>query len=195
MSPLADLLVGIFVGGSSRRMGRPKGLLNEPRGTRSLVERLIAEVEEAFPSAPWVFVGKRPEYALVAGDFLDDAVPETGPLGGLVALTEEASRQGCACVLALGCDFPHLTASLLQRLVQTAPEASVVAPWLDDRWQPLVARYDVRATPVLRAALSEGRFGLQPLLHQLGCAPFEPKEGERRQLWDWDEPGDIERLI
>lgn len=192
MSARALPLIGIFVGGASKRMGRTKGLLLEPGGSRTLVDRLLAETQAAFPGAPWFLVGRRPEYDFDAARFLDDAVPESGPLGGLVALTEAAPQCGCTQVLALGCDFPRLGASLLRRLGSEAEHAPVVAPWLDERWQPLVARYDAETAPVLRAALTERRLSLQPLLHSLGCARLQVSEDEKAQLADWDEPSDVD---
>ena len=87
-------LGGIFIGGASRRMGRPKALLPVASG-ETLLERTVRVVSAA-GLAP-VLVGRRaelPELELLIAKLvlpvLADAAPNAGPLGGLVSLLEEA---------------------------------------------------------------------------------------------------------
>jgi molybdopterin-guanine dinucleotide biosynthesis protein A len=199
----AGVCVGIFVGGASRRMGRPKGLLLEPEDIgraglprRPLVLRLRSEAERALQELARpghiVLVGERPEYLALGVPVLRDAAPQQGPLGGLVALLEEAQRRRWGTALALACDQPYVTAGLLKRVLCERRAAAVVAPHSDGFWQPLCARYDVAtALPIARAALGAGRLSLQRLLVELGAAPLELTSAERAELQDWDEPDDV----
>src|SRR5262252_6153486 len=82
------MLAGIFVGGRSSRMGgRPKGLLRAPSG-ETVVERWSSIF--AALSVPAVLVGQNPAYTSLGIEQLEDAPPDIGPLGGLLALLERA---------------------------------------------------------------------------------------------------------
>jgi molybdenum cofactor guanylyltransferase len=186
-------LVGVFVGGSSRRMGgAPKGLLPAPDG-RSLVERLRAEIEHGLPSAPIMLVGNAEAYGSLDLPALVDDPSGIGPLGGLRALLLEGRRQGRASVLALSCDLPFISCALLQRLAVEHEDALAVAPREDERWSPLTARYAMGALPALDAVLASGRRALQSIFDQLGASAIALRvdEAERAELRDWDTPADI----
>lgn len=192
MKIAADLIVGVFVGGASRRMGTSKGLLLAPDGTgRTLVERLVSEVDRAFPGVVVVLVGKREEYRRLGYEFVEDEIPDSGPLSGVVGLLAEAQRRGLSRVLCVACDHPFLRAELLRRLVEEHEQASICCPFLDDRYQPLVARYAVHLYSELHLALAAGQRALQPLLRNHKAARLELSAAERESLRDWDEPADI----
>lgn len=192
------MLAGIFVGGASRRMGRPKGLLPAPEGSRerapestagapSLVARWAALCAEL--AVPVVLVGRRPEYAELARELgletLDDARADAGPLAGLVALLE---RAGGGDVLALACDMPFVTREDLRALID-APACAVAAPRRDGRWEPLCTRYHAPSVlPIAQARLRDGDRKLQGLLDALDARaiPIEPSH-----LRDWDRPEDL----
>lgn len=187
-----DLIFGVFVGGASRRMGTSKGLLLAPDGSgRTLVERLTSEIERAFPGVPVVLVGKREEYVSLGYEFVEDEIPSSGPLGGVVGLLSEAERRGVSRIFCVACDHPFLGAELLTRIVVEHAEASICCPFLDDRYQPLVARYDVRLLPEFRRALHQGERALQPLLREQEAARLALSSSERDSLRDWDAPADM----
>ncbi len=174
-------------------MGTTKGLLPAPDGSgRTLVERLVSEVRAAAPDAHLLLVGRRPEYAHLGFPALDDAEPRRGPLSGLVALLAEGARRGVTSVMCVACDHPYLGAELLQRLMVEFEDAPIVCPFLDDRYQPLVARYDVGLLGEFREALQDGNGALQPLLRRYGAASIELSAEEEASLRDWDEPADRE---
>jgi molybdopterin-guanine dinucleotide biosynthesis protein A len=188
----ASLLVGIFVGGRSLRMGTPKGLLRAPgESGLTLLGRTALTAQKAFPGARQVLVGVRPEY----GDFplpvLRDAAKDSGPLGGLVALLREAERAGASFVIALGCDFPYLSVALLQKLAGADPGQEVIAPRDSGYYQPLVARYKTSARSFFEAALVARQLALQPLLRDLNASELLLDPGQEKELRDWDEPSDI----
>jgi len=173
------ILGGVFVGGASRRMGRPKGLLVGPDG-RTLIARAQRALRDA--GAEPVLVGRRPEYAAL-GPAIDDALPDAGPLAGLVALLEQP---GADRVIALACDMPFVTADDLRALL--AVDARVVAPRRDGRWEPLCAVYSSHVAPIARERLEAGRRSLQGLLDAVGAteAALDPDH-----LNDWDAPEDV----
>jgi molybdopterin-guanine dinucleotide biosynthesis protein A len=181
-------VVGVFVGGKSRRMGGfPKGLLTFEGVT--IVERTIRLARTI--ASDVVLVGARPEYASLGCSMLPDARPDVGPLGGLVALLEHAKR---GVAIGVACDMPRLTESLLSRLADCEPGASpILAPRDGGRWSALFARYDAaRVVPIARRRLAESDTSLQALFEELGTAELLLDDEERRNLSDWDTPDDID---
>jgi molybdenum cofactor guanylyltransferase len=191
----ASLLIGIFVGGHSKRMGGvPKGTLPAPDEAGSLVQRLVRISNEASGGEPPVLVGDAGAYRDLGLLEIADEPAGIGPLGGLLALLGYAKSHGKTRVVALACDLPFVTAPLLERLLEHARKAAAVAPRLDGRWQPLCARY--APEPVLAAAhatLANGERALQRVFQRLGphasALPLEAQDSEL--LRDWDRPEDI----
>jgi molybdopterin-guanine dinucleotide biosynthesis protein A len=183
-------VAGIFVGGAGARMGgRAKGLLRVPDG-RTIVERWCA-VLEASGIRDIVLVGTRGAYAGIALETIDDEPGGIGPLGGLIALLR---RAGDGLALALACDMPFVSESLVRRLV-AAGEAPVVAPRRDNRWEPLFAQYDAqRVLPVARRLAGEGAHSLQRLLEEVRAVELPMRTDEMNELRDWDTPEDMDSL-
>ncbi len=182
---MTDAVLGIFVGGESRRMGSPKGLLRT--GGVSLVERWIALGAELGLEAR--LVGRRPEYAAWAELTLDDAPGGIGPLGGLRALLVHAGRRPA---LAFACDMPRVSIALARRLLG-APDAIAVAAARDGRWEPFCARWDAeRALPAVEARIARGARSLTGLLDEVGATALELSAEERAELHDWDTPADVD---
>jgi molybdopterin-guanine dinucleotide biosynthesis protein A len=182
-------VMGIFVGGASRRMGgRPKGMLPTRSGA-VVVDRLRAAAEAAGVSDV-VLVGGRSGYASLALPVIEDRPPSIGPLGGLIALLEHASAAS-ARALAMACDMPFISASLVRSLVKH-PVASVVAPRRAGIWEPLCAIYrpdDVLAEARQQAASSD--HSLQRLLERVAAVELVLQPDEVQTLVDWDTPDDV----
>jgi molybdopterin-guanine dinucleotide biosynthesis protein A len=188
-------VVGLFVGGRGSRFGGiAKGNLVHPSGTR-LVERLMDVVRTALPDAVLVLVGERAGYEDLALPTLRDSPPGIGPLGGLRALVAFARDEGHDAAVAVACDLPFLTSELVRRLAHEDPHASALAPRDAGRWQPLAARYGVRALPVLDAAITAREHSLQRVFERLGpdahVLPID--DAELAALRDWDSPDDLKR--
>jgi molybdopterin-guanine dinucleotide biosynthesis protein A len=182
-------VVGIFVGGAARRMGgQPKGLLPAPGGA-PIVERWRALA--AAVGLRCVLVGGAEPYAALGIATVADARAGAGPLGGLVALLR---AQPAPRAIAVACDMPYVTAALLERLAYDAPDAAVLAPERDGRFEPLFARYDCAAVlPLAERQLDSDDLSLQKLLRLAGARPLAVSPDEWPQLADWDEPGDLRR--
>ncbi len=186
------LLVGIFVGGHSTRMGQPKGMMPAPgTGGLSLVERLRDELSTATGGAPLVLVGAHPAYAELAWPTLPDAAQEKGPLGGLVSLLRAGSERGASAVLAVACDLPYLKSGLVERILQADPDYDLVCARQDGRFQPLMSRYSVSLVGSFQRALEEERLALQPLVREAHHLALDLSAEEQQQLRDWDTPEDV----
>lgn len=187
-----QVLVGIFVGGASRRMGgAPKGLL--PIDGEPLVARAIRIARELGYDV--VLVGRAGAYAEVARGCvaLDDAPAGVGPLGGLGALLAHA---GDAPAIAIACDMPYLRTEPLRALASSPSRAAVVAARRapDAPWEPLFARYDAkRVRPVLAEALRAGERSFQRLFSRLDVEELPLDADARDVLVDWDAPEDVRR--
>jgi molybdopterin-guanine dinucleotide biosynthesis protein A len=176
------MITGIFVGGRGTRMGGvAKGLLLLDGET--LLERLI----RACDGCEIVLVGNADAYARFQLPSLSDEPAGQGPIGGLHALLSHAQTHGASHVLALACDLPYLSASLVEALIRHPSECDVVAP-KTELWQPLAARY--RTGPALKAveaSLNEGQRSLQSVIARLSAEAIDVPE---RELRDWDTPDD-----
>jgi molybdopterin-guanine dinucleotide biosynthesis protein A len=166
--------------------GVPKGLLiHEGDALVFRLRRIFADL-----GVPTVLVGRRPEYVSTGLEIVDDDPPGIGPLGGLCALLRRAEG-GVAIVVA--CDMPFVTTDLVARLLD-APAAAAVAPRLDGRWEPMLARYDAHAAlPIALRRARDRETSLQGLLDELGAEPLPLLAGEERALVDWDEPREMIR--
>ena len=180
-------LAGIFVGGAGKRMGGvAKGLMLTPDGT-TVIDRTRAIL--ARMGLGVVLVGQRKEYEGLGLEVVEDQPCGIGPLGGLLGLL---GRAGDAPVLAIACDMPFVSEALVARLLAEWPEAPIVAPRRDGRWEPLCARYD--PTRVTVPALTLGRVGahsLQRLLDDAGAVELSLEKHEAEELRDWDTPQDV----
>jgi molybdopterin-guanine dinucleotide biosynthesis protein A len=177
---------GIFVGGAGTRMGgRAKGLLATRDGA-TIVDRWRAILTAAGVETI-VLVGAHDAYAHLGLETIHDAPAGIGPLGGLVALLRRAGEK---TAIAVACDMPSVSTALMARLLQ-APDAPVVAPRRNGRWEPLFARYDARAVrPLAEAQAAAQDHSLQRLLERAGAVELPISAAEADELHDWDTPED-----
>lgn len=187
------MIVGIFVGGRSTRMGgQPKGLLAAPDSGEALVVRSTRLIRQAGHTP--LLVGAADAYRELLPELrsVQDEPTGVGPLGGLNALLHAARE---APAIALACDMPFITEALLERLGRTSSTSPVLAARSETgKWEPLCARYDAeRVRPVLQHALSAGVRSFQALLTRVTVEVLELREEERAALMDWDTPEDVAR--
>jgi molybdenum cofactor guanylyltransferase len=184
---VSERVAGIFVGGKSTRMnGRPKGLLPSPEG-RPIVERWLTLCEGL--GLPCVLVGDATPYAALGVGSVADVRAGAGPLAGLVALMRARPAEH---VLSLACDMPLVTATLLERLAFSEPDAAALAPRRDGLFEPLFARYDsARVLAAGERQLAGEDHSLQRLLKSVDARTLFMRDDEWPALADWDEPGDL----
>lgn len=192
MGAVDRAVVGVFVGGQSRRMGgAPKGLLVTPDGDETLVLRLLRITYEALPGADVVLVGSARPYAALGLPAIADSPAGIGPIGGLAALLAEATLRDASQAFAIACDLPFASTTLLARLASESPAAPAAAYRAGGIWQPLFARYEPRAALAeTRAAIAAGDRSLQRVLSRLDVAEVALDETEIGELADWDTPAD-----
>ena len=187
-------LLAIFVGGQSRRMGTPKGLLRAPGGEEPIIEKLV-RCSKAADLQP-ALVGEATPYDSLAPGVprLADDPRGAGPLGGLHAALRHAVAEARSHVVAVACDMPHVSSEALVTLVEHPSEAMVLAPRRaeDAPWEPMLARYDAgRLVDVLDAAIRRGERSFQTLFASLHVEPLPLQPTLERALQDWDSPDDL----
>lgn len=159
---LLVLTAVILAGGASRRMGRDKANLEVDGLT--LLERTAALAQAA--GLPVLIVGRsRPaDWSLDGVQFVKDAQPRQGPLGGLhTALTQVQGP-----VLVLACDMPRLSADALRWLIAEGQSERVGEYGLitinSGQWEPLFSVYTPRCLPLIKERIQEGRLSLHGLI-------------------------------
>jgi molybdopterin-guanine dinucleotide biosynthesis protein A len=183
---MSELLLGVFVGGASRRFsGIPKGLLRHPRTAETLVERAVRLGREL--GAQVVLVGTNDAYKDLGIDALQDVRAGCGPMGGLGSLLRHAAGREA---IALACDMPFVPLELLQRL-EAETGGDVVVPRRASGLEPLCALYRSPMGPRVEAALAESRFSLQQVLREADRREVVLAREQEHWLDDWDTPSDV----
>lgn len=164
----------VLAGGASRRMGQDKSTLvipgepSETFGTRAV--RVLASVSD---EVVVLGHGRGVEPSLPR---LEDAVPDAGPAGGLLALLQ--SGWGDVYVV-LPVDMPLIDGALLEELLAAlagAPEAHAATFAVEGRREPLPLVLRASARPRVAAALARGERGLGRILDDLGSLQVPGRE-------------------
>ena len=188
--PLTGL---VLAGGAGRRMGRDKARLDvdgEPLLRR--VASRIAPVCEALLVAS----GDGRRLADLGYPQVADALPDRGPLAGIVAGLEAAETELVAVVAV---DMPFASPDVLRLLADRWDGDDAVVPADDDRWHPLHGVYAAAAAGALRARLAAGTNGVRDALGQLRVRIVGPDawahlDPEGRFLANVNDPDDLAAL-
>jgi molybdenum cofactor guanylyltransferase len=93
--------------------------------------------------------------------FVEDEVPDLGPLGGILAGLRAAANDACAVV---ACDIPDVHVALLRKLTRTAAAADISVPVTKaGQFEPLFAVYTKAVIPEIEALLRSGEQSILPL--------------------------------
>lgn len=180
------LPVLVLAGGKSTRLGRDKA--SEVLASRSLLQRALdacADVASAF-----VIVKARGQVlpavrAAVPVTRVEDAYPETGPLGGIVTgldavrrmyTSREPPENAPEAALVIGCDMPLLQAALLRELVRLSAGHEAVVPVHDGLPEPLCAVYAVACADASRRLVEQGAYRVAGLLDAVNGLLVEEEE-------------------
>lgn len=180
-------------GGATRLGGRHKAFL-ELDG-RPIAARTIELFTRLFPEI--LVATNRPEpWADYPVRCVADPIEDAGPLAGLVAGLEAASRP---LVFAVAGDMPRLAESVIDNLLERARRlpGKAIVPRSAGRPQVLHAVYPQRLATPARRALLGGTRRLTALLEGGGVAWVEAEElrglpGAEATFRDVDTPEDLE---
>lgn len=159
----------VLAGGASRRMGTDKALLRLD-GLR-LVDRAVG-LMSAFCGRVLVAGGSRPVPGLDVAQ-IPDALPGSGPLGGIVAGLS-ASQTPLMAVVAV--DMPHASAEVFAALIDRWRGEPALVPVVDGIPQPLHAVWATSGTAKLRDLMVGGERSVIAAARAAG-AVFVPLPG------------------
>jgi molybdopterin-guanine dinucleotide biosynthesis protein A len=146
----------VLVGGRSRRMGTPKAAL--PWGPTTLLAHVCGIVAGAV-DGPLVVVraaGQELPPLPAGAALVEDAVPDVGPLAGILAGLA-AARHGADRAYVSAVDMPGLRPAFIRRvLAGLEPDADVVVPEADGFRHPLAAAYRTALADPLQELLAGG---------------------------------------
>jgi molybdopterin-guanine dinucleotide biosynthesis protein A len=163
----------VLVGGASRRMGRPKQLI-EHRGV-TLSERAVEAISGLVEKTVLAGSGPAPR-SIESLPRLPDSPGVVGPLAGLLSVMRWAPD---ATWVVAACDMPRVNSEAVAWLIgQRRPGAWAVMPIpRNGRVEPLLAVYEPQARLLLEAQAVRGRWGPRHLAenNQVIC-PVPPTE-------------------
>ena len=150
-----------LIGGKSRRMGRPKHLIETSGET--WIEKVVKTIGAATKTVSIAGAGEIPE-GLKGFVLLHDIPEAEGPMSGILSAMRWHPE---ASWLAAACDMPEVSASALEWLLgQRKPGTWIVMPEVRGgakEVQPLLAWYDFRAHTLLEEAARTRDFSLHRL--------------------------------
>ncbi|MFQ5422855.1 MAG: molybdenum cofactor guanylyltransferase [Phycisphaerae bacterium] len=186
------LVVGILVGGESRRMGFEKALI--PVSGVTLIEQTAALAATVSDRVVLLGqVGFELPRLVAALRVIEDIHRGIGPMGGLESLM--LARPDDAWLL-LACDMPYLTGEALQRLCTADDSGEAVAfrtGGAGGQWHPCCALYRAEARPAVEAAIAARRHSLVALLSNLRTTVVDLAGAEARWVENWNSPEDLLR--
>jgi molybdopterin-guanine dinucleotide biosynthesis protein A len=151
-------IAAILAGGQSQRMGRDKaGIM---RQGETLLARAARIAQEAGLTVLVVGRGRPDDWLLPDTQFVPDAYPGQGPLGGLATALEDASQD----VLLLACDMPLLSAEALIWLDGQALGRHGLAVRSEEQWEPLFSVYTTEVLPLVQQRLETGKRSMHSLI-------------------------------
>lgn len=152
----------VLAGGSSRRMGTDKAMLE--LGGRTSLQRAAESVSEVCKELV-IAAADRPVQHLpnLSPVWVPDAPGAAGPLAGLAAGLAVASYP---VTIVVACDMPFLSDRLLRHLLSSAVDCDAVVP-IAGIPQPLHAAYSRDCLPTARAILRLGGRSMRDLLSRL----------------------------
>ena len=180
MNESAGCAAIVLAGGRSTRFGRDKA--SEPLLGRPLLQHVVDRIA---PLVEGLIIVRAPDQRLPAIESIhpprvvDDAYPDTGPLGGIYTGLSAASTLHS---LVVACDMPLLSAPLLRELQRRAAGHDVVMPVLEYP-EPLHALYSRVCIEPIRTRLDAAQFKITSFLgavrvcyvHEAECRTFDPE--------------------
>lgn len=197
----------ILAGGESRRYGAPKALASV--GGRRIIDRVVASLREVCDDIV-IIANDRDLFRDLELPTRPDARPGVGALGGIHAALRWAEEEGRPGIVAVACDMPFLSVSLLARLGEVAfgtagGEGDGVGPDLvvpESRGrrgvEPLCAAYGRGCLGAIEAAVDRGDshvigFYDAVVVHRLPLAEVEALCDPTTAFMNVNTPGERDR--
>jgi len=179
---------GILTGGSSRRMGRPKHLI-EHRGksfTRSVADALRPHCDDLVVLGDVTLPDDATDLAT-----LPDREGARGPIAGIAAALASDPE---ATWVVVACDMPMVDSNTVGWLLNEHRRAAKAAtlPWVDDRPLPTCAVYGPAIRPAVEHLAEAGR-GPISLGHRDDVHTVTPPHPER--LCNVNTPEELEAIL
>lgn len=148
--PGKGVLGVVLVGGKSRRMGRPKALLQVAGKTS--IEHVVDALKPLADSI--VLAGDAEGLESLGLPSVADSRPGAGPLAGMEAALAAHGRERNVIV---ACDMPCVTPALFRRLLDEVGDFDAAVPEADGRLHPLCAVYSPACLSEITGHLQAGR--------------------------------------
>ena len=150
----------ILAGGSSRRMGTPKAML-EWQG-RPLLEHVATRLQTAFSQV--VVVGGEAAWVTAPGvEWIPDEQPGAGVAAAILTALRHLQRPCFVCA----CDMPLVNAQFGRWLIENAAAAAAHVPRWQGQAQPLHAAWLPDAAPCIEASLQQGEYAVWRILQRM----------------------------
>jgi molybdopterin-guanine dinucleotide biosynthesis protein A len=170
---LEDCSAIVLTGGKSSRMGRSKALL--PFGNQPLIVHIVRTLERKFKQI--IVVGAPDqELPVLSAKVVRDDIAYQGPVGGIYYGLKAATR---STAFVTSCDAAFLSLPLISFLQSKILDHDVVAPYWQDRFQPLQAVYRRSVLPLLKEQLERGE--LRPIFLYDRVRTYKVSEEEIRR--------------
>ena len=171
---LEDFSAIILTGGKSSRMGRPKALL--PFGNEPLIVHIARTLNRKFKQII-VVAAPDQELPVLPAKVVRDEVAYQGPVGGIYyGLKAITGRAG----FVTSCDAAFLSLPLISFLTSRLLNHDVVAPYWQNRFQPLHAVYRRNVLPLVEEQLERGE--LRPIFLYDRVRTYKVSEEEIRRF-------------
>ncbi|MEC7641612.1 MAG: molybdopterin-guanine dinucleotide biosynthesis protein B [Nitrospinota bacterium] len=183
----------VFVGGQSRRMGKPKFSLSytgKPEFQR-MAEILAPFCEQVFLSSRSdQNLGEIP--ALVNGGRIDDEHVGLGPVGGLATLMSRFPKNAW---LITACDLPFMTKRDLEKLVRERDPFKYGTCYIKKGrfgFEPMFAIYEPKFIFPLFQAMSRRELSLSLIISELPFKHIKVEEADRSNFTNVNHPEEYE---
>jgi molybdopterin-guanine dinucleotide biosynthesis protein A len=178
---LPKIPVYILAGGTSRRYGSDKA--RALHGDTPLIVG-VARALEPVASRITVVAATAGVYDDLGLKTIADAVPQKGPLGGLLTALEDCPEPGWLFLVA--CDWIGIRAEWVQALLESRTEQSLSVVYKDDRYQPLFALYHTALRDRAERLIDAGRLETRNLFERADTLTLPVPDG-------WDEAVNMNR--
>jgi len=186
----------VVAGGKSSRLGQDKRLLRL-FSSRTLLEETVLRLSTLTDDVVVVVSSQSVDLEGLSAKIVQDPVPGAGPLNALYAGLMAAEHE---YAIAVACDMPFLSTTLLRGLLDLPRDYDALVPRRSDgTLETLHAVYRKTCLEAIRRRLDAGRFKLAALLDDLTVRFVDEPwlrqyDPQLRSLLNVNTPEDLENV-